>query len=110
VLKVFPHAQAGAEAGVEAVYQVLRAVPTAHFGRPTAKKLVAAAQASTSSGRALNGRASSLRILCDQLEHIQVNLTRLEEELEQLITMDPSTKGEAPDARAGPQDGGGHTR
>jgi transposase len=93
VLKAYPHAQAVVEAGVEAVYQVLRAVPTAHFGRPTAKKLVAVAQASTGSGRALNGRASSLRILCDQLEHTQANLTRLEEELEQLITMDPSTKG-----------------
>jgi transposase len=93
VLKAYPDAQAVAQAGVEAVYQVLRAVPAAHFGRPTAKKLVVAAQASGSSGRALTGRASSLRILCDQLEHTQVNLNRLEEELEQLITMDPETKG-----------------
>ena len=93
VLKAYPHAQAVAEAGVEAVYQVLRAIPATHFGRPTAQKLVAAAQTSTSSGRALSGRASSLRILCDQLEHTQANLTRLEEELEQLITTDPGTKG-----------------
>src|SRR6266496_3253060 len=49
VLKAYPHAQAVAEAGVEAVYQVLRAVPAAHFGRPTAKKLVVAAQASLGS-------------------------------------------------------------
>ncbi len=93
VLKAYPDARAVAQAGVEAVYQVLRAVPAAHFGRPTAKKLVAAAQVSSSSGRAVSGRASSLRILCDQLEHTQANLKRLEEELEQLITMDPSTKG-----------------
>lgn len=93
VLKAYPHAQAVAQAGVEAVYQVLRAVPAAHFGRPTAKRLVAAAQASSSSGRALSGRASSLRILCDQLEHTQANLKRVEEELEQLITTDPGTKG-----------------
>ncbi len=93
VLKAYPDAQAVAQAGVEAVYQVLRAVPAAHFGRPTAKKLVAAAQGSSSSGRAVSGRASSLRILCDQLEHTEANLKRLEEELEQLITMDPSTKG-----------------
>lgn len=93
VLKAYPGALAVAEAGVEAVYQVLRAVPAAHFGRPTAKKLVAAAQASSSSGRALRGRANSLRILCDQLEHTQANLNRLEEELEQLITTDPDTKG-----------------
>src|SRR5260370_33794802 len=93
VLKAYPDALAVAKAGVEAVYQVLRAVPAAHFGRPTAKKLVAAAQASSSSGRALRGRANSLRILCDQLEHTQANLNRLEEELEQLITTDPDTKG-----------------
>jgi transposase len=63
------------------------------MARPTAEKLVAAAQTSSSSGRALTGRASSLRILCDQLEHTQANLKRLEEELEQLITADPATKG-----------------
>jgi transposase len=93
VLKAYPHAQALAEAGVEAVYRVLRAVPVAHFGRPTAQKLVAAAQQSRSSGRVLSGRASSLRILCDQLEHTQVNLRQLEKELEQLISTDPGTKG-----------------
>jgi transposase len=72
---------------------VLRGVPAAHFGRPTAKKLVVAAQTSSSSHRAVTGRASSLRILCDQLEHTQANLKRLEAELEQLITTDPTTKG-----------------
>jgi len=34
----YPHAQLMAQAGVEAVYQVLRAVPATHFGRPTAEK------------------------------------------------------------------------
>jgi Transposase IS116/IS110/IS902 family len=93
VLKAYPHAQAMAKAGVEAVYQVLRGVPSAHFGRPTAKKLVLAAQASSSSSRVLSGRSSSLYILCDQLEHTQANLKRLEEQLEQLISTDPRTKG-----------------
>jgi transposase len=93
VLKAYPHAQAVAKAGVEAVYQVLRAVPAAHFSRPTAEKLVAAAQASGSSARCLSRRANSLRILCDQLEHTQANLKRLEEELEQLVATDPATKG-----------------
>ena len=93
VLKAYPDAQAVAQAGVEEVYRVLRSVPAAHFGRPTAKKLVLAAQTSISSGRALTGRASSLRILCDQLEHTQANLNRLEGELERLITTDPGTKG-----------------
>ncbi|GHO68047.1 hypothetical protein KSC_069390 [Ktedonobacter sp. SOSP1-52] len=34
-----------------------------------------------------------MHILCDQLEHTQANLTRLEKELEELITTDPGTKG-----------------
>ena len=93
VLKAYPDAQAVAQAGVEEVYRVLRSVPAAHFGRPTAKKLVLAAQTSISSGRALTGRGSHLRILCDQLEHTQANLNRLEGELERLITTDPGTKG-----------------
>lgn len=93
VLKVYPDAQAVAQAGVEAVYQILRSVPNPHYGRPTAKKLVAVAQVSGSSGRALSGRSTSLRVLCDQLEHTQANLQRLEEELEQLVTTDPVTKG-----------------
>jgi transposase len=61
--------------------------------RPTTQKLVTAAQASIGSSRALGGRASSLQILCDQLEHTQATLARLEEELEQLIRTDPNTKG-----------------
>jgi transposase len=103
VLKAYPDAQAVAQAGFEAVYQILRAVPAPHYGRPTAQKLVAAAQASGSSGRALGGRSTSLRILCDQLEHTQSNLQRLEEELEQLVTTDPETKG----LRQIPELGGG---
>ena len=93
VLKAYPHAQAMAEAAAAAVYQVLRTVPAPHFGRPTAQKLVALAKVSVGSGRALSGRGSSLRILCDQLEHTQANLTRLEKELEDLITTDPGAKG-----------------
>ena len=80
MLKAYPDARAVAQAGAEAVSQVLRAVPSAHFGRPTARKLVAAAQTSSRSDRALHGRESHLRILCDQLEHTQANLQRLEKE------------------------------
>src|SRR5258708_30742113 len=65
----------------------------AHFGRPTAQKLVAFASKSGSSGRAVAGRSMSLRVLCDQLEHTQANLTRLEAEIEQLLTNDPGIKG-----------------
>ena len=103
VLKAYPSAQAVAQAGVKAVSQVLKSVPAAHFGRPTAEKLVAAAQTSVSSGRALSGRTSSLRVLCDQLEHTQANLSRLEGELEQLIAADPATKGLRQMPELGPQ-------
>src|SRR6266567_7152912 len=93
VLKAFPSAQAVVEAGVEPLTQVLRAQKPVHYGRPTAQKLVAFAKQSVSSGRAVAGRSVSLRILCDQLEHTQANLARLEAEIEQLLTNDPGVKG-----------------
>ena len=93
VLKAFPSAQALTEAGVEPLLQLLRAQPSAHYGRPTAKKLVALAKQSVSSGRAIVGRSVSLRVLCDQLEHTQANLARLNAEIEQLLNTDPGVKG-----------------
>jgi transposase len=99
VLKSYPSAQDIVAAGVEAIYQVLRTQAPAHFGRPSAKKLVELAQSSASSGRALSGRSASLRVLCDQLEHTQANLARLQAEIEHLIADDPGVKGEAPDPR-----------
>ncbi len=92
VLKAFPSAQAVAEAGVEPIAVLLHQMP-AHFGRPTAQKLVAFARKSGSSGRAVSGRSKSLQILCDQLEHTQAKLARLEAEMEQLLTSDPGVKG-----------------
>ena len=91
--KPFKVAQAVAEAGVEPLSQLLRAQKSAHNGRPTAQKLVAFAKQSASCGRAVGGRSVSLRILCDQLEHTQANLARLEAEIEQLLTNDPQVKG-----------------
>lgn len=92
VLKAFPSAQAVAEAGVEPIAVLLCQMP-AHFGRPTAQKLVALANKSGSSGRAAAGRSMSLGILCDQLEHTQANLARLEAEMERLLTNDPGVRG-----------------
>src|SRR5215467_11932458 len=46
VLKTYPHAQAVAQAGVQAVYRVLQGIPATKFGRPTAEKLVRLAQGS----------------------------------------------------------------
>src|SRR5437588_2049196 len=93
VLKAFPSAQALVEAGVEPLFQLLRAQPVAHYGHPTAKKLVALANQSVSSGRAIAGRSTSLRILCDQLEHTQANLAHLNAEIEHLLNTDPGVKG-----------------
>ncbi len=93
VLKAYPCAQAMAAAGVEAISQLLRTQTSAHFGRPTARKLVELAHSSVSSNRAVSGRSTSLRILCDQLEHTQANLARLQAELEQLVAHDPGVKG-----------------
>jgi transposase len=93
VLKAFPSAQALAEAGVEPLLQVLGAQPAAHYGRPTAQKLVALAKQSESLGRAEAGRAVSLRILCDQLDHTRANLARLDSEIEHLLNTDPGVKG-----------------
>jgi transposase len=60
---------------------------------PPKSALVSLAKLSGRSGRALAGRSTSLRILCDQLQHTRANLARLEAELAQLITSDPGVKG-----------------
>lgn len=93
MLTAFPNAQVLAEAGTEPLFQLLRAQKPAHYGRPTAQKLVALAKQSASSGRALAGRSVSLRILCDQLQHTRADLARLDAEIEQLLTNDPGVKG-----------------
>ena len=51
------------------------------------------AQHSTASGVAVVARASSLRILCDQIEHTQRNLAQLEEEIDKLLAADNGSKG-----------------
>lgn len=94
VLKAYPDAQSVAHTGVEAISQMLRAVPKPQYGRPPAKTLVAAAQAS---GRmpewSCLERLASFRILCEQREHPQSNRKRLEEELEPRVTTDSETRG-----------------
>lgn len=92
VLKAYPSAHDVAAAGVEPITHLLRTQTSGHFGRPTARKLVELAHSSVSSNRALSGRSTSLRILCDQLEHTQANLARLQTELEQLMAHDPGVK------------------
>src|SRR5438552_2675007 len=42
---------------------------------------------------AVAARATSLRILCDQLEHTQANLKQLENEIDKLLQTDAGAKG-----------------
>jgi len=64
-----------------------------NYGLHTAQQLVNLAQHSVSSGVALSARSTSLKILCDQLEHTQANLLQLEHELENLMKTDTGAKG-----------------
>src|SRR5260370_32552218 len=93
VLKRYPSAQAVAQTEVETRSLVLRELAPHHYGRPTAQALVGLAKASISSGVAVVARSSSLRILCDQLEHTQRNLEQLQREIDQLLDQDPKATG-----------------
>ena len=93
VLKAYPSAQAMAQADPAALSQFLHQQCPGHYGRQTALTLIEVAKGSVSSGRARAARASSLRILCDQLEHTQSNLKQLQEEIERLLLDDPKAKG-----------------
>src|SRR5258707_3672242 len=93
VLKRYPSAQAIAQTDVETLSKFLHERAPRHYGRPTAQELVRLAKASISSGVAVAARASSLRILCDQLEHTQKNLEQLLREIDQLLSQDPKAKG-----------------
>lgn len=102
VLKAYPSAQAMGEADPKALGQVLREQCPGHYGRQTAETLVRLAQGSASSGRAIQARQSSMRILCDQLEHTQNNLKLLQEEIERLLDTDPKVKGVLAITKLGP--------
>ncbi|WP_040447043.1 IS110 family transposase [Ktedonobacter racemifer] len=93
VLKAYPSAQAMREADPKALSQMLREECPGHYGRQTAETLVRLAQCSVSSGQATQARSSSMRILCDQLEHTQSNLKLLQQEMERLLDNDPKVKG-----------------
>ena len=81
------------EVDLKPLSQLLREECPGHYGWQTAETLVRLAKSSVSSRQALQARQNSLRILCDQLEHTQANLVRLEAEIEQLLTNDPGVKG-----------------
>ena len=93
VLKRYPSARAIAQTEVETLGKFLHELAPHHYGRPTAQELVRLAKASISSGVAVVARSSSLRILCDQLEHTQKNLEQLQREIDQLLDQDPKATG-----------------
>ena len=93
VVKTYPSARAMAQAKEGALYALLRSQKHAHYGHPTAKKLLSLASTSVSSGQAEAGRSMSLRMLCEQLEQTQKHLEGLQAELEQLLANDPVVKG-----------------
>jgi hypothetical protein len=93
VLKRYPSAQAIAQTGVETLSTFLHELAPRRDVRPTAQELVGLAKSSISSGVAVAARSSSLRILCDQLEHTQKNLEQLQREIDQLLDQDPKATG-----------------
>lgn len=93
LLKLYPSAQAVAQAGVGTLSQVLHELAPKRYGQQTAQKLVDVANRTISSGVALSARSTSLRILCDQLEHTQANLHQLQQQIEALLDQDPKVKG-----------------
>jgi transposase len=93
LLQRYPSAQAFAQASVEAITQQLHEVAPRNYGRQTAEQLVSLAAQSVSSGRATSARTTSLKILCDQLQHTRQNLAQLEQEIKALLEQDPDAKG-----------------
>ncbi len=93
VLKRYPGAQAIAEASVEALTSTLRELAPRHYGRPTAQALVRLAAQSVATPLGSSGRAVSLQVLCDQLEHTLANLAQVERELDHLLDQDAGASG-----------------
>ena len=77
------------QADPQALSQLLRQQCPGHYGEPTAEKLIQLAKTSVSSDQTTQARQSSMRILCDQLEHTQSNLKLLQQEMERLLDNDP---------------------
>ncbi len=74
LLTLYPSAEAMAAAGVEQIALQLHELAPRNYGRPTAEALVNLAHHSVSAGVATSARSTSLKILCDQLKHTQVNM------------------------------------
>jgi len=93
LLKLYPSAQAIATAGVEAIAAKLHELAPRNYGHSTAEHLVQLAEHSVSRGFAVAARSTSLKIVCDQLEHTQANMAQLESEIDKLLKTDAGAKG-----------------
>jgi len=93
VLKLYPSAQEMAAAGVETLARQLHELAPNNYGRPTAERLVQLASHSVSHGVAVAARSMSVKIVCDQLEHTQANMRKLESEIDKLLETDVGAKG-----------------
>ena len=81
-----------AAAGIETIAAKLHELAPRNYGHKTAQQLVSLAQQSVGSGVATSARSTSLKILCDQLEHTQTNLAQLESEIDKLLDADKGAK------------------
>jgi transposase len=93
LLAAYPGAQAIIAAGVEAIATKLRELAPRRYGRAVAQQLVTLAETTSARPVARAVRATSLRILCDQLVHTQANLAELEAAIQQLLNDDTGAAG-----------------
>jgi len=93
LLQLYPSASAMAAASVETLTATLRELAPRNYGESTARSLVELARHSVSSGRAIAARATSLKILCDQLQQTQRNLALLAAEIDRLLEGDSGARG-----------------
>jgi transposase len=93
LLAVYPGAEALVAAGVEAVATKLQELAPRRYGRAVAQQLVTLAETTSARPVARGVRATSLRILCDQLVHTQANLAELETAMQHLLNDDTGADG-----------------
>ena len=93
VLKAYRGAQAMREADPVQLGQRLHQLCPGYSARQTAEELSELAKGSGSNALVVAARQSSLRLLCDQVEHTQGNRKHLHQESEHLLEDDPSAKG-----------------
>jgi transposase len=93
LLAAYPSAEALIAAGVAAVATKLQELAPRRYGRAVAQRLIVLAETTSARPVARTARATSLRILCDQLVHTQANLAELETAMQHLLNEDSGADG-----------------